>query len=263
MDDAVSNVLDARTHGSAGLAKMLLASVAAHIALMTFAALAPTSLWQRPTPARSATVTIDLGPAAPGADSGGLTSLGVRPVQRVVADQPMTRPTPPPAARTPESVLPELAPRITTRPTPPPVDHAPRDARGRTPVDGSETRAGDASAATAAQSTSTGLSTSIAGGGSAQPAIGDFCCPDYIAAMFRRIHQHWNAGSGVNASAVMTFAIQRDGTITQMRLTRSSGNQMLDFLAERALRAVGQLPPLPDAYPHQALVLDLEFKYQR
>lgn len=81
--------------------------------------------------------------------------------------------------------------------------------------------------------------------------------------MVQRIRQNWNSGRGTNAAATMTFTIQRDGAVTHVRLSRSSGNQMLDFLAERALLAAGQLPPLPDAYPHPSLILDLEFNYQR
>jgi hypothetical protein len=38
---------------------------------------------------------------------------------------------------------------------------------------------------------------------------------------------------------------------------------MLDFLAHRALLAVRQLPPLPDAYTNPTLVVTLEFEYQR
>jgi periplasmic protein TonB len=123
--------------------------------------------------------------------------------------------------------------------------------------------AGNAQAATAAQSTGVGLSTSDGGGTGAQLNVGDFCCPDYIATMLRRVHQHWSSGRGAHAVATMEFTIQRDGAITHVRLTRSSGDQMLDFLAQRALLAITPLPPLPEAYPHPSLEITLEFRYQR
>ncbi len=49
---------------------------------------------------------------------------------------------------------------------------------------------------------------------------------------------------------MMRFVIQRDGTLADVAVEKSSGNQSLDFLATRALR-LSQLPPLPAAY-HRA-----------
>ena len=264
MDDAVSNALGARMHGSEGLTKMLLASALAHAMLMTLAVMAPASFWLRPSSARPATVTIDLGPSAPGKDSGGLTSMGVNPVQRAVADPPRTRPTPPPAAKTPASVLPvpEVTPRVTTK-APPILNDAPKDARGRTPAEGAELRAGDTPSPTDAESRSIGLSTREGGGSGQQLNVGDFCCPEYLGTLLRRVRQNWSAGRGTNAVTTMAFTIQRDGAITNVHMVRSSGNQMLDFLAGRALLAVGQLPPLPDAYTNPSLEISLEFQYQR
>jgi TonB family protein len=263
MDDAVSNALHARSAAPEGLKKMLLVSATAHIVLMTFAAVAPASLWQRSRDARPDAMTIDLGPST-GPETGGLTSMGPRAVQRAVADLPTVRPTHPPAAKTPDMVLPEAAPRVTAKTTPAPaIDDAPKDARGRKPIDGSEMLAGNAPAATAAQSTSVGLSTAVGGGTGAQVNVGDFCCPDYVATMLRSIHQHWTPGPATTTTTVMEFTIQRDGAITDVRRVRSSGNQMADFLAERALLAIRQLPPLPDAYTNPSLVVSLDFQLQR
>jgi periplasmic protein TonB len=258
MDDAVSDALHARTGGAEGLTKMLLVSAAAHLLLMMLAALAPASLWHRPLDARPNTVTIDLGPGLGPSDEG-LTPTGARPVQRVVPDLPTVRPQLPPAARTPESVLPEVMPRVKT--PVPAVSDSPKDARGQKPIDGSDVQAGNGSGST--QSMAAGLSTRTDGGTGAQLNAGDFCCPEYVGTMLQRIHQHWNSRRGANAVATMDFTIQRDGTITDVRLVRSSGDQMLDFLAQRALLAVRQLPPLPEAYPNASLPVTLEFKYQR
>jgi periplasmic protein TonB len=260
MDDAVSDALLARADGSEGLRKMLLVSAAAHVLLMALAALAPASLWQRPIETRSSVVTIDLGPAAVGADTGGLTSMAARPVQRAVQDTPKVQPAHPPAAKTPDLTLPAEKPRVTTTPAPSVTD-APNDARGRTPTDGREAVAGNAPAG--GQSPGVGLSMRENGGTGAQLNVGDFCCPEYVGTMVQRIRQHWSSGRGANAVAIVTFTIQRDGTITDARLVRSSGNQMLDFLAQRALLAVRQLPPLPDAYTNPTLVVTLDFQYQR
>jgi len=58
-------------------------------------------------------------------------------------------------------------------------------------------------------------------------------------------------------------AIQRDGRITDITVVQSSGYQMLDFLAQRALMAVSPLPPLPQAYSNSTLTINLQFEYQR
>lgn len=241
MDDAVSIALDARTHGPEGLKKMLLGSVAAHVVLMTLAALAPASFWLRPIDARSTTVTIDLGPST-GPDTEGLTPIGVRPVQRAVPGLTRVLPTRPPAANDAPTTMRERTP---------------------TPAVDREAPASNAPAATGVQSGSMGLSTREGGGSGAQVNVGDFCCPDYIGMMLQRVHQHWDSSRGGGALTAMRFTIQRDGAITHVQLVRSSGNQMLDFLAERALLAVRQLPPLPDAYPNPSLIVTLDFQYQR
>lgn len=259
MDDAVSDALLARTDGPQGLKKMLLVSATAHLVLMMSAALAPASFWLRPSDARPNTMTIDLGPAE-GPRTGGLTSISSRPVQRAVPDLPKVQPSHPPATKTPDTVLPEIKPRVTTKVMPSVID-APRAALGHTPTVGREVT-GD-NAPTGAQPAGVGLSTTEGGGTNGQFNVGDFCCPEYIGTMLQRIHQHWSAGRGASVVTTMKFTIQRDGAITHVQVVRSSGNQMLDFLAERALLAVRQLPPLPDAYPNPSLVVNLDFQYQR
>lgn len=239
MDDAVSAALDARTHGPEGLKNMLLVSVAAHIVLMTLAALAPASFWQRPANAQSTTVTIDLGPAT-GPDTEGLTSIGARPVLRAVPNPARVRPPRPPVANDATTNTANTA--NTANPT---------------------NTEGNAPAGTDVQSASMGLSTTVGGGTGAQVNVGDFCCPDYIGTMLQRVRQYWNSNRSGGALTTMRFTIQRDGAITNIQMVRSSGNQMLDFLAERALLAVRQLPPLPDAYPNASLTVDLHFDNQR
>jgi TonB family protein len=255
MDDAVSNALHARTHAPEGLAKMLLVSVAVHVILMTLATLAPASFWRRPVDARSTTVMIDLGPGA-GPHTGGLTPMGARPVQRAVSNPPpvsSVRPTPAqPTSMQPTPVQPPSA-----RPTPT------QPSAARTPESAGAVVAPGAPAATASQSTGAGLSTPSGAGAGVQVKVGDFCCPDYVATMAQRIHQNWTPGRGAAGVTTMQLTIQRDGAITDVQLVRSSGNQMLDFLARRALLAVRQLPPLPDAYTNPSLIVSLEFQYQR
>ena len=62
--------------------------------------------------------------------------------------------------------------------------------------------------------------------------------------MVAKINQNWNSRQSAAGITTMQFTIQRDGMLTDIKVLRSSGNQMLDFLANRALLAVRQLPPL-------------------
>jgi periplasmic protein TonB len=234
MHDAISDALHGRMHEPERLKRMLLVSAAAHIVLMVLSVLAPASWWQRPSEAPNDVMTISLGPT-PGPRTGGMTSIGSRPVQQAVRDTP--------------------------KPTPP-VKRAPMDAPGRTAAVGSEERGGETPRETGPQSAGVGLSTGDGGTGT-QFNAGTFCCPEYIAGMLQGISTYWSARQAIGGVTTMRFTIERDGTLTDIRVVRSSGNQMLDFLAQRALLAMRKLPPLPDAYPHSSLVVNLDFEYQR
>ena len=51
--------------------------------------------------------------------------------------------------------------------------------------------------------------------------------------------------------------------ISDISVAQSSGYQMMDYMAQRALLAVNPLPPLPQAYTNPTLVVNLNFEYQR
>src|ERR1017187_8338574 len=50
-------------------------------------------------------------------------------------------------------------------------------------------------------------------------------------------------------SVVVTFTIQRDGTIANVRVSQKSGIEPLDISAERAVRDSAPFPPLPQGFP--------------
>jgi periplasmic protein TonB len=241
MHDAVSQALYGRSREPQGnLTRMISVSAAL----------------QRP----ANVMTISLG-GAPGPRSGGMTSISARPVQQAVADLPKVTPNRPPAAKTPEMVEPIAKPKP-AKETPTPVRDAPKESNTRKPTVGSQVTEGTAKAETGATTNSIGLSTG-GGGTGGQINVGNFCCPEYIAGLVSKIHQNWNSRQSAPGITTMQFTIQRDGMLTDVKVLRSSGNQMLDFLANRALLAVRQLPPLPAEYTNPTLVIDLQFEYQR
>jgi TonB family protein len=50
------------------------------------------------------------------------------------------------------------------------------------------------------------------------------------------------------AHTVMTFRINSDGTISNIRLFQTSGNQSMDYSAQRALMSLGSVNRLPNDY---------------
>jgi protein TonB len=86
---------------------------------------------------------------------------------------------------------------------------------------------------------------------------GDFGAryPWYVDAVRNRIRQVWDQSTieqavrtARRAHTVMTFRINTDGTVTNIRLFQSSGNQSMDYSAQRALLSVGSFRALPNDY---------------
>jgi TonB family protein len=261
----VTDVLRDRMHEADGLQWMVAVSAALHLALVAVLLLAPEAWF----PARQAqprsVMTITLGSGTPGPRTGGMTQIGGRAVQTEAPPEPPKRPEPvrPPAAKPPAMTVPkpDAAP---VRSTPsPPVTQAPPDARGRTPTKGDEPSAGSALAETGARGQGFGLATGGGGGSGSHLDVANFCCPDYIVTMVERVRSHWEARAEVPGEVLVMFTIQRDGSITDVKLERSSGYIALDLNAQRALLNARQLPPLPEAFTNPTLTVHLNFQYTR
>jgi TonB family protein len=260
MHDVVSQALYGRLREPEGLRKMVVISSGLHVALAALALIVPARWWSNRLEMPRNVMEISLG-GAPGPVSGGLTPISGRAIQKAVDTMPKLAPTPPPAAAKPEMVVPTEKPRVTTKPTPD-VKESVKDAKGRTPTTGLQTRDGRAQSETGSTSVSTGLSTG-GGGTNGQINIGDFCCPDYISQMVATINRNWSSRQATVGITTMRFTIQRDGTLTDITVEKSSGYQALDFMAQRALIAVGKLAPLPAEYTNPSLTINLQFEYQR
>lgn len=258
--DLVSSTIALRAREPQGLRKALLTSVAAHLVLIAVIVLLP-GLVGLQSRAPDTVMTISLG-GAPGPVSGGMTPISSRPVQRAEKPPELPRPTPvrPPAQKPPEMVEPTERPRRT--PPREPVKQAPAQATSRTPTTGPEERRGQGNTETGSQSNETGLSTG-GGGTGGQINLGDFCDPQYLGQMVSRIQQNWNSRAGGVGKPIVRFVVQRDGTLTDITLRQSSGFQMSDMLAMRAVQQTRVIPPLPACYPHPTFAVNLTFEYIR
>jgi len=61
----------------------------------------------------------------------------------------------------------------------------------------------------------------------------------------------------------VTFQVMRDGTVQNIQVTHSSGNQSVDMSAVRAIRASSPLQPLPGDYAGSFVTVDFWFDYRR
>jgi TonB family protein len=254
--DAVSEVLIARTEKGDGLNSMLGASAAAHLVLLLLFVFLPAAWFGAEHKEPETIMQISLGgPVGP--DVAGLNVAGARPIQQVTESPKSVEPVRPPAAKTPEMVLPTKAPPRKT--TPNKVEA--KDPRSTRPTKGAEVVKGSAVAETSARGQGFGLSSGMGGEGG-YLEVGNFCCPEYLATMRSAIMSNWNSRQGAAGRTHMRFVIQRDGRIADISVQRSSGVQVLDYYAQRALMLT-KLPPLPAGYDKPVLAVHLYFDYQR
>lgn len=88
---------------------------------------------------------------------------------------------------------------------------------------------------------------------------------DYYLRLLRtRIQERWNppyqTAEGGKLNTVIDFIIQRDGSITDIRISKGSGKFLYDAAAQRAVVAVGKMPPLPDEYGENELHVTIDFE---
>jgi protein TonB len=86
---------------------------------------------------------------------------------------------------------------------------------------------------------------------------GDFGAryPWYVDGVRKAIRRSWDQATiepsvraAHRAHAVMTFRINADGSVTNIKLFQTSGNQSMDTSAQRALLGLGSLSRLPNDY---------------
>jgi len=258
----VSDILRDRMHEPAGLQQMAVASVLLHASLAAFLILAPGRWLGSQKEAPREVMTISLTAGMPGPTSGGMTAIGGRPVQVATPPEELKKPEPirAPAAKAPEMTMPQKNARSRTGATN--ITQAPDEARGRTPTRGAETSKGSTLAETGVRGQGFGLTTGGGGGTGSQLDVDNFCCPEYIQLMVQQIYGNWDYKVERPGLTVVKFTIQRDGRITDIALTRSSGFTAHDINAQRALARTRQLTPLPPQFANPTLGVQLSFDYK-
>jgi len=88
----------------------------------------------------------------------------------------------------------------------------------------------------------------------------------YVNLMRDRIGQHWNTAN-VNSSpsqrCAVSFTIARNGSVSNVQVSQSSGNYLLDTSAKRAVLDSDPLPSLPADFPRNDVTVELWFQLRQ
>lgn len=264
MHQAVDAVLDRRVRLQRRRSRwpQALSSVLLHAGLTLAAVLAPMLAARHREHPRFVDVTIvpvqALGVEDPTTAEAARTTEAApeRPVAHLEAEvetaPAMTLPTPehrrtqePPPA-TPEPRPTKPAPRS----APPPVEPAPSPAVG-SGVPGA--RKGSAE----------GLAEGTSPFGAAVAGLDnpDFTYGYYVDQMLSMIRSRWlRPPLGDDTEAMIHFRIHTDGSVSEVRIVRSSGYNQFDLAGLRAIEAAAPFPPLPRSYRRDSLGVNLIFR---
>jgi TonB family protein len=84
----------------------------------------------------------------------------------------------------------------------------------------------------------------------------------YARTVERRISENWaRPPEGVRVNIIYSFYIDAYGRIRGIQKEKSSGNPELDFMAERAIRSVIDLPAPPPEFEGQLIQFSVHFVY--
>lgn len=91
----------------------------------------------------------------------------------------------------------------------------------------------------------------------------DFPYPEYLRNIVAEVYRRWDRPAGAaSLQAEVSFLILRDGSVREIKFTRSSGNFSFDLDAQGAVEAAGNaraFGPLPDGYPSDVLPVSFYF----
>lgn len=258
MTETLDTILAARRQKPDGLRRTVTMSFAVHTGAALALIIVP-RLFPAPPVLQPIYMTVSLG-GTPGPTSGGLSAASARPVEKV--EPPAKRPAP---------ILPATPPKIDPvasvkaplkQPSPKASDLPPTAAPPRPPAAGAQIQKGSAAAETGAVTPGQGLTVGGGAGGSYVKLDDDFCCPDYVSEVLRRISERWNKDQQQVGETILVFEIRRDGSFSRPEVEKSSGDRMLDLVSLGAFTSL-RLPPLPEKYKQDSLKIHLGFPYKR
>lgn len=102
-------------------------------------------------------------------------------------------------------------------------------------------------------------------GGNIQTDFANFPYPWYITQVRNSLWIEWEKRRpvGTELSALVSFAIARDGKIKDLQVARKSGDETFDFAATSAVINAGPFAPLPMYYEKDELTVSVEFRQEK
>lgn len=88
----------------------------------------------------------------------------------------------------------------------------------------------------------------------------------YADLVAQRVTEKWQNGALAGQSApiaIITFDIQRDGSIRNAKVAQPSGNSTMDYSALRAVMDAAPFPPLPSGFDRNEANVQLQFQLKR
>ncbi len=88
----------------------------------------------------------------------------------------------------------------------------------------------------------------------------------YEQILREKVARNWRSqelDSRIQVPVIVTFEIQRNGTVRNVLVTRSSGNFAMDQSAQRAILLSSPLPPLPPQYEKDTALIEFWFRLQQ
>jgi len=245
MRDRVAEVLTQRASLDRGGGVAIAVSLLLHVALAGAAIYSATHATP-PTPAKMVSIQFAQMPAmqAPAAPK----RAEVRPAAPKIEE-------PKPVIEEPKPAVEKTAPK-------PEKNTVPMSPFGQSTKKGSETPAAPAAPSQPpAAGTSTAPEVAIGGSGVTGLEGGDFPYSLYIQGMHRKIGSNWfRPQVAGGATVIVYFRILRDGTITEAKVEKPSGNPTFDRAALSAVRSSSPLNPLPFGYSGTYLGVHLTFR---
>ncbi|MGA2593925.1 MAG: TonB family protein [Bryobacteraceae bacterium] len=91
---------------------------------------------------------------------------------------------------------------------------------------------------------------------------------NYVTILRQRVAEKWHTGDvdpriKTAPPVIVTFDLQRDGSVRNVRVAQSSGNSVLDYSAQRAIYDASPLPALPSAYERNDATIEFWFELRR
>ena len=124
-------------------------------------------------------------------------------------------------------------------------------------------QAGTATGVEGGQGEGIGIGVGSGAGPGKGTGSGGFPYSWYLVSVKAKLWREWSrwAGSSQPHNCVVTFSIQRDGSVEKVSLRQSSGDPFYDQMAVRSVNYSTPFPPLPEGYGQGDLELYVEFKF--